>query len=391
MKAMEDMEPMDHWMTMFHGYTFLTVNRQDGPSGERDFESQNHFMFEAMRAWAGGKLLLLGTLSLEPATIPAAGSPELFQRGETYRGLLLIDRQHAHDFFVQLGAAWEKKLSQDFRLRLYAAPVGEPALGPTPYVHRLSASENPAAPLSHHNQDSTHVSYDVVTLGASTSIATLEGSVFHGAEPDENRWNIEAGPLDSYSGRLTLRPLPYWTLQLSGGHLEHPESTEEGNQTRATASLSYQKATPRGFLAVSLISGRNTTAEGVEWGTLLEWTWKFAGMNFLYGRLESADRDLYELTFKRQRPEGVSRQRTRVQAGTLGFVREAQWLPGIASGLGADVTLYGFSRRLDGAYGKHPVSFHVFVRFRFGSHWVGMDHDHSSHGAMSATTRGLSP
>jgi hypothetical protein len=250
-------------------------------------------------------------------------------------------------------------------------------------VHRLSASENPAAPLSHHNQDSTHVSYDVVTLGASTSIATLEGSVFHGAEPDENRWNIEAGPLDSYSGRLTLRPLPYWTLQLSGGHLEHPESTEEGNQTRATASLAYQKATPRGFLAASLISGRNTTVEGVEWGTLLEWTWKFADVNFLYGRLESADRDLYELTFKRQRPEGVSRQRTRVRAGTLSFVREAQLIPGVASGLGADVTLYGFSRRLDVVYGKRPVSFHVFARFRFGSHGMGMGHDHSSHGAMS--------
>jgi hypothetical protein len=377
MAAMEEMEPMDHWMTMVHGYAFLTVNRQGGPSGDREFESQNHLMLTAMRSLWGGKLSLLGTFTLEPATIPPRGSAELFQRGETYRNVLLIDRQHPHDLFVQVAAAWERPLSESAKLRLYLAPWGEPALGPVAFPHRLSASENPTAPLSHHNQDSTHIAADVATVGLTASIVTLEGSVFHGREPDENRWDIEQGRLDSWSGRLTVRPTPELAFQISSGHLEHPESVEPGNQTRSTASVTYQKTTAGGFFAATAVVGRNQTTDGPEWGNLLEWTWKFGG-NFLYGRLESVDRDVYELVNKRQRPGNVPRERTLVQAGTVGFVRDLPWPPGVETGLGADVTLYSFTPRLDSIYGKQPVSLHGFVRIRFGSHagMAGMDHSH---------------
>jgi hypothetical protein len=367
MAAMEEMEPMDHWMTMLHGYAFLTANRQGGPSGDREFESQNHLMTIAMRRWAGGKLSLLGTFSLEPATVPPRGSAELFQRGETYHNILLVDLQHPHDLFVQLGAAWERPVGGG-QLRLYVAPVGEPALGPVAYPHRLSASENPTTPLSHHNQDSTHIAYDVATAGFTASIFTLEASAFHGAEPDENRWNLEAGALDSYSGRLTIEPLSGLAFQVSSGHLKHPEAIEEGNQTRSTGAITYQKATPQGFIAASIIAGRNQTPEGPEWGSLFEWTWKFAAKNFLYGRIESVDRDLYELIHKRQRPEGVPRQRTHVQAATLGFVRNVPLLTEAETGIGADATLYRFPSRLDPVYGSNPVSVHAFLRIRFGTH-----------------------
>jgi hypothetical protein len=384
MAAMDAMQPMDHWMTMFHGYAFLTYNDQGGPSGDREFASQNHLMAMAAKKWAGGKLSLLGTFTLEPATVPPGGSSELFQRGETYKGVLLVDRQHPHDLFVQLAAAWERDLWPGGRLHLYLAPVGEPALGPVAYPHRLSASENPVAPLSHHNQDSTHISYDVATVGLTASVLTLEGSVFHGAEPDENRWNIEAGKLDSYSGRLTVRPIPSLEVQFSAGQLESPEAIEPGNQTRLSASATYRKSLPGGFLAASLILGRNQTEGGPEWGKLLEWTWKFADWNFIYGRLESVDRNLYELIHKRQRPEGVPGQRTRVDAGTLGYVRDVPWLGKVESGIGAGVTLYHFSSRLNSVYSRRPVSFQVFYRLRFGAHsgmadeMPGMVHSHGS-------------
>jgi hypothetical protein len=202
MARMVEMGPMDHWMTMAHGYAFFNANRQGGPSGGREFESQNHLMTMAMRSWAGGKLSLQGTFTLEPATIPPEGSRELFQRGETYDGVLLIDRQHPHDLFVELAAAWEKPAGGAGNLRFYLAPIGEPALGPVSYPHRLSASENPTAPLAHHNQDSTHIAADVVTAGWKYAIFEIEGSVFHGREPDENRWDIDQGKIDSYSGRL---------------------------------------------------------------------------------------------------------------------------------------------------------------------------------------------
>jgi hypothetical protein len=377
MAAMNEMEPMDHWMTMFHGYAFLNENRQGGPSGDREFESQNHLMLMAMRAAWGGKLSLLGTFSLEPATIPPQGSAQLFQRGETYHQVLLVDRQHPHDLFVQLAAAWERPLSSAVRIRLYLAPVGEPALGPDAFPHRLSASENPTAPLSHHNQDSTHIAADVVSIGIAASAVTLEGSAFHGQEPDENRWNIDQGKIDSYSGRLTIRPLPGWALQVSTGHLEHPEAIEEGNQTRSTASVTYQKATAAGFIAATLATGKNQTPEGPEWGSLFEWTWKFARSNFVYGRLEAVDRDLYELTFKRQRPDDVAPHRTRVDAATFGYVRDFPLLTEMETGVGADLTFYRFTSELDPIYGAHPLSWHAFVRLRFGSHgddMAGMHH-----------------
>jgi hypothetical protein len=380
MAAMEAMEPMDHWMTMIHGYAFLNANRQDGPSGDREFDSQNHFMLMAIKSAWGGKLSLLGTFSLEPATIPPQGSSQLFQRGETYHGVLLVDLQHPHDLFVQLAAAWERPVAASSKIRLYLAPVGEPALGPPAYPHRLSASENPTAPLSHHNQDSTHIAADVISLSFLTPVVTLEGSAFHGQEPDENRWDIDQGKIDSYSGRLTLRPARGFSFQVSSGHLEHPEAIEPGNQTRSTASLIYERPLPGGFVAATLATGRNQTPDGPEWGSLLEFTWKFAGANFLYGRLESVDRDQYELVHKMQRPEDVQPDRIQVQAATLGFVRNVSWLDKLETGLGLDFTGYRFPSRLDPVYGSHPISVHGFLRIRFGTHGEGMgESEHAGH------------
>jgi hypothetical protein len=378
MAEMDEMEPMDHWMTMVHGYAFLNFNHQGGPSGDREFESQNHVMVVSMRSWAGGKLSLLGTFTLEPATIPAEGSSQLFQRGETYHGVLLVDRQHPHDLFVQLGASWERDLSRSLRLRLYAAPVGEPALGPVAYPHRLSASENPTAPLSHHNQDSTHIAADVLTAGFQSGIARLEGSAFHGREPDENRWDIDQGKIDSYSGRLTLGQWHGFSMQVSAGHLEHPEAIEEGNQTRSTASLWYEVGAPSNFFAATIATGRNQTPDGPEWGSLLEWTWRFEGRNFFFGRVEKVDRDFYELVNKRQRPDTVPPDRVSVEAATLGFSRNLPWPSEIETALGADVTFYRFPSRLDSVYGSAPVSFHGFLRLRFGSHGH-MDGENAEH------------
>jgi hypothetical protein len=373
----ESKEPTDRWMTMLHGFAFLNANRQGGPSGGRELDAQNHVMAMATRSLGGGRITLLGTFTLEPATIPPDGSRQLFQRGETYHNILLVDRQHPHDLFVQVAAAWERDLSSNSTLRAYLAPVGEPALGPEAYPHRLSASENPTAPLSHHNQDSTHIAADVATLGLTVGPAAIEGSVFHGREPDENRWNVDQGRPDSWSGRLTVRPLTGVSLQISTSHLEHPEKIESGNQTRSTASVSYERETAGGFIAASLIAGRNRTRGGPEWGNLFEFTWKFAEKNFLYGRVEAVDRDIFELVNKRQRPEEVPPARTSVRAATLGFVRDIPLLTEAETGLGADATVYGFTRRLDAVYGAHPVSVHAFLRVRYGGHGEpGIMHSH---------------
>jgi hypothetical protein len=372
----ESMPAADEWMTMIHGFAFLTANRQGGPSGDRDFDSENHFMVAATHGLWGGKISLLGTFTVEPLTVVPSGQRELFQRGETYQGVLLVDKQHPHDLLVQIAAAWEHAAGP-VSLRLYVAPIGEPALGPTAYPHRLSASENPTAPLGHHNQDSTHISYDVLTAGVIHRLFTLEGSLFHGAEPDENRFNVEQGRLDSYSGRLTLRPAVGLSLQVSTGHLEHPEALEKGNQIRTTVSVTYEKTFAGGFLAASLIAGRNRTPEGPEWGSGLEWTWKMLERNYVFGRIERVDRDVYELVNKRQRPKGVAPERIHVDAATLGYTRDLPLLKDVELGLGGDVTLYSFPSRLDPIYGSSPVSVHGFVRVRFGTHGGAHEMDHA--------------
>jgi hypothetical protein len=329
-------------------------------------------------------LTLLGTFTAEPMTVPRRGSPELFQRGETYKDVLLVDRQHPHDFFVQLAARWSRTLGRRSRLHLYVSPWGEPSVGPTVYVHRPSASADPLAPLAHHNQDSTHISADVLTAALDLGPVSVEGSMFHGREPDENRWDIEQGSLDSYSGRVWIRAAPGLTLQVSAARREHPEALEEGDQTRQTASLEYERTVSGGRVAASLIVGRNLLEAGQEeWGNTLEATWTFAGKNTVYGRVERVDRDLYELLNKEQRPGTEPPRRTAVDALTLGYLRDLPLLSEAETGLGAGMTIYRFDERLDPVYGDSPLSAQVFLRLRFGS--KGAEHRH--HAVMP----GMSP
>jgi hypothetical protein len=363
------------WTTVVHGWAFLNSNRQGGPSGDQDFESQNHLMVTATKAAGTWTLALLGTFTLEPMTIAPQGSPELFQRGETYNDVLLVDRQHPHDLFVQLAAEWSRALAPRSLLRLYVAPVGEPSVGPTVYVHRTSASANPLAPLAHHDQDSTHISADVLSAAIDSGRFSIEGSAFHGQEPDENRWDIDQGPIDSYSGRVWFRAASWLKMQVSAARREHPEALEEGDQTRQTASVEFERTTSTGFIAASLIAGRNLLPDDqMEWGNTLESTWKFMGRNTAYARLERVDRDLYELVNKTQRPDTVPPQRTTVDALTLGYLRDLRFLSEIDTGLGVGVTVYRYDDGLEPAYGETPASAQVFLRLLFGT--KGAEHHH---------------
>jgi hypothetical protein len=242
------------WMFMLHYSLIAGFDDQWSNRGSSRFLSTNWLMGMASHPFLGGVLTFRAMLSGEPAT--AAGpdqTPELLQSGETYGGQPLHDKQHPHDFFMETALLYRHPIAGDLGFELYAAPSGEPALGPTAFMHRLSAMFNPFAPIGHHWQDSTHISFPVVTAGLFNNWLKIEGSAFYGREPDENRWDFDIGPLDSWAGRLSINPTNDLSLQVSYGYLHGPEAIDPlTNEHRLTASLQY--AADHG--AMTLVWGR---------------------------------------------------------------------------------------------------------------------------------------
>jgi hypothetical protein len=307
-------------------------------------------------------------LSLEPASVTGRRYPELFQIGETAFGLPIVDGQHPHDFFMEIGAFYDWNLNEKNVLSFYAAPVGDPALGPVAYPHRTSASEDPIAVLGHHMQDSTHIADEVVTVGYAYSIARIEFSGFHGREPNENRWEIQAGAIDSWSARLTLNPTRNWSGQFSLGTLHSPEALDPtDDQRRMTASITYNRPFDRGNWASSLVWGRTRSLSngGVLNSYLLESTLHFLSRNAVWGRIENVDRTNLLLIGENPLPPGFEEAfLARVQAYTAGYDREIPVLPHFSTAIGGQATFYGKPAFLDPIYGQHPMGYLVFVRFR---------------------------
>ena len=344
------------WRIMLHGLAFLADTQQSGPRGHDKLFSTSWFMAEAEHRLAGGTFALRTMLSLEPATVTDRRYPELFQTGETAFGTSIVDGQHPHDFVMELALHYEHPLAEKTKWELYVAPVGDPALGPVAYPHRISASELPQATLGHHLQDSTHISYEVVTAAITHGIVRLEASGFHGAEPGENRWTIETGAIDSYAGRITISPNSNWSGQISAGRLTRPEASEPGDQVRIEASLTYNKTYKRGNWATSAIWGRVHKIPGGDNlnGYLLESVVRWVQKNYVTARIELDDKD--ELL--------TTARHFRIGAYTIGYTRDFHIVPRIATGLGANFTSYSMPGALVPYYGRRPVAGTVFLRFK---------------------------
>jgi hypothetical protein len=350
------------WMLMAHGEIFIDYNQQGGPRGEGKAESVNWGMLMEEHKLGAGTILFRQMFSAESLTSPHPGFPELFQTGETYHGEPLVDHQHPHNVFAELSLLYTLPLSKKISWELYGGPSAEPALGPVTYMHRASAAELPLAPLGHHLQDSTHTSFGVITSGFTIDRIKLEASAFNGREPNEQRWSIQLAALDSWSGRASIAPSRNWTAQYSVGRLEHPEALEPGSQWRQTASAEYSRPLARGNWATSLVWGRvHKVATGAHLNSyLLESTLNFMSRDYAFTRMELVDKD--ELF-----PLAAVHPAYRIGAYTFGGVRDLVQNHVWQMGLGADVTWYSKPAILDAAYGDHPVSFQIFLRFRPGT------------------------
>ena len=376
------------WMLMVHGDAFLQYDYQDGPRGANQLGSINWGMLMAMRQVGGGTLHLHGMASAEPLTIGAGGYPLLVQTGETYQGEPLNDRQHPHDLFMELSALYERAISRGLGAMLYVAPVGEPGIGPVAYMHRPSALNDPFAPLAHHWTDATHITYGVLTAGLFTKHVKLEGTLFNGREPDEERYDFDFHPLDSYGARLSVNPTSHWAVTASYGYLKEPEALHpEDNQHRLGASVLHTVRLGRqGEWASALVYGANKHVEpsGVkgpwEHSVMAESNVQLDAANSVFGRVEYVRKSGEELSL----PDALSAEEYDIGNLSLGYIREFARYRGATFGLGARGAINLVPGALEDVYGSRtPVGLAIFLRVRpgllEGAHTMDPEMHHEQH------------
>jgi hypothetical protein len=360
------------WQFMDDGAAIVMFNRQGGSRGDTEWKVPNWWMGMGQHRAGAGTFTFTLMLSLDPATVGARGYSEIFQVGETYQGDPLIDRQHPHDFLMQASGSWRLPLRGGYTLTLAGAPVGEPALGPVAFMHRLSSVDNPVAPLSHHTFDSTHIAMGVLTGSIERGPVQVESSLFNGREPDEQRWDLmDPGALDSWSVRGWYRPSPSWAVQVSHGYLTNPEASEEGDVRRTTATVSWTPRNDRGWRGVTAGWGLNNKLGGAYNALLLEGSYGLGPATF-YGRAEHTQVETDVLRFGVHTALGGRKDAHVVLPGGIDFVsaltlgatrtlcRPASW----EFSAGADITAYHVPSVLKPTHGAHPVSAHVYVAIR---------------------------
>ena len=368
------------WQLMGHGTAFLQYLRESGDRGEEQFGSINWVMGMARRPLGEGRLSLRAMLSLEPWTIGGCGYPDLLASGELCEGAPIVDAQHPHDFIMELGAQYDRALTPTLGLQLYGSVAGEPALGPVAFPHRISAMPNPLAPLSHHWLDATHIAYGVATGGLYTKQWKIEGSLFNGREPDDERHDFDFGAFDSFSARGWFMPTDRIALQLSAGHLTEAEAAHEGGPRvdvdRITASATYHQPFRDGssVWASTVGWGRNTEEGETTNFVLFETNVTFDEQDTYFGRLEIGGKSAHDLDI--HDTDGI------FTVGKLqgGYVRYFEPRGSLAPGVGGTLSMSLVPTALEAVYGQRATfGFGVFVTLRPAAMSMDAADPHAGH------------
>lgn len=369
------------WNFMFHGTAFPRFTSQDvfgsGERGDSQFDAPNWFMGMASRPFGKNVVTLRAMLSADAFITGGRGYPLLFQSGETFEGEPLIDRQHPHDLFSELSVSYGRSIGDKAGVFAYFGLPGEPALGPPAFMHRASAAHNPDSPIGHHWQDATHIIFGVAMLGARYGIFKMDGSIFTGREPDEERFGIDRPLFDSYSLRLSANPGERWALQVSRAFLTSPEAiSPDEDAWRTTASVLYNVPfRTRGAWSNTLLWGLNQSATGDDesdshgslHSLLLESDLDF-GKIAVYTRVDWTQKNTHELGLDHHgeaNPEGGlfdEHDVFNIGTWTLGAARDVATFGDLRVMIGAQGTLYRVPEDLRPIYGDFPVSAQVYLR-----------------------------
>jgi hypothetical protein len=348
------------WMLMGHATIDGVYSWQDGPRGDEKAFAAGMLMGTAQRPVGdSGTLQLRAMLSPDPL-MGKRGYPLLLAAGETADGEhTLVDRQHPHDFVMELSASYAHRLSNSDSVFIYAGLPGEPAFGPPAFMHRPAAMVSPEAPITHHWLDSTHITFGVITAGWVHDNFKLEASRFRGREPDQHRYDIETGELDSTSIRLSWNPTQNWALQASWADVVSPEQLEpDVDVTKYSASALYtQKLANNGELAFTAAFARKDNSEDVtldawlaeaSWSPNADWT--------IFSRAEAIETD--ELSLIHHGPV------EKVQRINIGVARNFALSENVTLAIGASLTQNWVSDTLSPLYDGDPNGAMGFVRLK---------------------------
>ena len=347
------------WMLMAHATLNLVGDTQGGPRGDDKAFVSGMAMGMAQHPLGKGTVQFKAMLSPDPL-MGKAGYPLLLASGETADGVTrLVDRQHPHDLFMELSASVSQPIGQGASLFVYGGLPGEPAFGPPAFMHREAIMDSPEAPITHHWLDSTHISFGVLTAGLVVGRAKLEVSRFNGREPDQHRYNIETGPLDSTAVRLSWNPTRTLALQGSYGYFKNAEQLEPGvDQKRLSASILYAADIAPGYkLATTLAWGRKTIDGRSDDGFAAEASLKHRGWT-LFGRGEVTENSELIATLDHGPSYTVGK-------ASLGLIRDVKIADHFSVGVGGLVSVNFVPDALTPLYGGHnPVGAMGFLRLR---------------------------
>ena len=352
------------WMLMFHENVFLQFLHESGERGDDQAGSINWVMGMAQRNVGPGRVGLRGMFSAEPWSIRGCGYPDLLATGEECDGQQIHDRQHPHDLFMELAATYTAPMTGDVRWHAYVAPVGEPALGPVAYPHRISAMPNPLAPIAHHWLDSTHIAFGVLTGGVYGPKWKAETSLFNGREPNEDRTDVDFAAMDSFSGRVWFLPTRRLALQVSAGHLNEAEPGQAGGPRadvdRVTASATYHRTFRDDRMwATTLAWGHNEEHDHASNAVLIETNVTFSQRDALYGRFEVVGKSAHDLDIAESPSDFTV---SKLQGG---YTRYLPAWKGFQPGAGAGMSVGIVSDRLRPVYGSRGnVGFAVYLTLR---------------------------
>jgi hypothetical protein len=348
------------WTLMGHAVLNGVYDWQEGPRGDDMAFVSGMAMGMARRDFANGSALQLKAMVSPDPLMGKRGYPLHLASGETANGVdPLIDRQHPHDLFMELSASYSVKLGEKASLFVYGGLPGAPAFGPPAFMHRQSIMDSPEAPITHHWLDSTHITFGVVTAGVVVDRFRIEASRFNGREPDERRYDIETGPLDSSAVRVSFNPTDDLSLQASWARLKSPEQLEPGeNQTRWSASGIYtRRLSEKNWWSTTLAWGRRSNEHDHYDAAMLESALALGGWT-LFGRAEYTENN--ELLFAGGHHGPVFN----VGKVSVGAIRDFRVASHVKFGVGALVSANFVPRTLEALYGGEPKGAMAFVRIK---------------------------